>query len=94
MIGISTEFAFYLVSIANAGSGFGRILSGVLSDKFGNLNVLTPFSVMAAIFTVIWPWCTTKWSLIAIGALYGWVPSPVSLTTDCDVSLDARRVHG
>ncbi|KAG8950837.1 hypothetical protein FRC04_007069 [Tulasnella sp. 424] len=69
--GISPDFSFYLVSIGNAGSGCGRVLSGFLSDKAGALNILIPFSVLAAAFTMIWPWCTTKGSLIAIALLYG-----------------------
>ncbi|KAG8973604.1 hypothetical protein FRB90_009890, partial [Tulasnella sp. 427] len=69
--GIPSDFSFYLVSIANAGSGCGRVLSGVLSDKVGSLNVLIPFSVLAALFSFVWPWCTSKASLIAIAILYG-----------------------
>ncbi|KAG8976910.1 hypothetical protein FRC05_002847 [Tulasnella sp. 425] len=69
--GISSDFSFYLVAIGNAGSGCGRVLSGILSDKAGALNILIPFSVLAAAFTMIWPWCTTKGSLIAIALLYG-----------------------
>lgn len=34
-VGISPDFSFYLVSIANASSGVGRILTGVTADRFG-----------------------------------------------------------
>lgn len=33
--GISPDFSFYLVSIANASSGFGRVTAGFLVDAFG-----------------------------------------------------------
>lgn len=33
--GISPDFSFYLVSIANASSGLGRIMTGIAVDKFG-----------------------------------------------------------
>lgn len=33
--GIDPNFSFYLVSIANASSGLGRIVSGILADRFG-----------------------------------------------------------
>ncbi|KAG8984521.1 hypothetical protein FRB95_005827 [Tulasnella sp. JGI-2019a] len=69
--GLSPDFSFYLVSIANAGSGVGRIVSGILSDRFGSLNILIPFTIFAAIFTFIWPHCTTEGSLVAIAVLYG-----------------------
>ena len=39
-VGISEDFSFYLVSIANAGSGIGRIGGGILADRFGEPSVL------------------------------------------------------
>lgn len=33
--GIDNGFAFYLVSIANAASFFGRMIGGILADKIG-----------------------------------------------------------
>ncbi|KAG8886899.1 hypothetical protein FRB98_000815 [Tulasnella sp. 332] len=70
-VGLSADFAFYLVSIANAGSGVGRIASGILSDRFGSLNVLIPFTVFAGLFTFIWPHCRSQASLVVIALLYG-----------------------
>ena len=69
--GISPEFAFYLTSITNAGSGLGRISSGVLADKLGALTVAAPLTLLCAIMTYIWPFATTKDSLVAIGIIYG-----------------------
>jgi hypothetical protein len=34
-VGIDPEFSFYLISIANAASGFGRLFSGVMADRIG-----------------------------------------------------------
>jgi MFS transporter, MCT family, solute carrier family 16 (monocarboxylic acid transporters), member 10 len=34
-MGIDPNFAFYLVSIANASSGVGRLFAGVMADRFG-----------------------------------------------------------
>jgi MCP family monocarboxylic acid transporter-like MFS transporter 10 len=86
-IGISPKFSFYLVSITNAGSGLGRISSGVLADKFGALTVTGPLTFMCAIMTFIWPFLTTKGALIAIGIVYGFcsgayvslIPVPVMM---------------
>ena len=36
--GVSPGFSFYLVSIANASSGAGRLMSGILTDHFGALT--------------------------------------------------------
>jgi MFS family permease len=70
-VGISPEFSFYLLSIANAGSGLGRISSGYLGDKLGTLTVTAPLTLLCAIVTYVWPFATTKGSLIVIGIVYG-----------------------
>ena len=36
-IGISDDFAFYFVAIANASSLFGRYTAGLLCDRLGEL---------------------------------------------------------
>jgi hypothetical protein len=41
-IGISSDFAFYFVAIANASSLFGRYLAGSLADRVGAVS--TPSS--------------------------------------------------
>ncbi|KAG8950796.1 hypothetical protein FRC03_012740 [Tulasnella sp. 419] len=71
LYGLSPGYSFYLVSIANAGSLIGRLISGPLCDKFGNLNVLIPFNVVTAITTFVWPFCRTKAGLSVISAFYG-----------------------
>ena len=70
-IGISPEFSFYLLSITNAASGLGRISSGFLGDKFGALTVIAPLTLLCAIMTYVWPFATTKGSLIGVGITYG-----------------------
>ena len=70
-VGISPDFSFYLVSIANAASGFGRISSGFFADKFGPLTVMAPPTLLCAIMTYVWPFATTKGPLVAIAIIYG-----------------------
>jgi len=70
-VGISPEFSFYLVSIANAGSGLGRISSGFFADRFGPLTIIAPLTLLCAIMTYVWPFVTTKGSLVAIAVIYG-----------------------
>ena len=40
--GVSPDFAFYLVSIWNAGSGIGRIVTGLTVGKTGMCNLIRP----------------------------------------------------
>ena len=45
--------------------------SGILADRFGALTVTIPSTILCAIMTYVWPYATTKGSLIAIGIVYG-----------------------
>ena len=96
-VGISPEFSFYLLSITNAASGFGRVASGMLSDKLGALNVSAPFTLVCAIMTYTWPLATTKGSLIAVGIIYGFCSGayvtllPVPLVAMGDMHDAGRR---
>ncbi|KAJ7655398.1 MFS general substrate transporter [Mycena rosella] len=70
-VGISPDFSFYLISIANAASLFGRLMSGVATDKLGAVNVITPMTAIAAVMTYLWPLARSKGSFIAIAIVYG-----------------------
>ncbi|KAJ7509882.1 major facilitator superfamily domain-containing protein [Mycena galericulata] len=70
-VGVSPNFSFYLISIANGCSLFGRLVGGIVSDKIGPLNVLIPMTLIAAGMTFAWPYARTEPALIAIAALYG-----------------------
>ncbi|KAG8753254.1 hypothetical protein FRC14_006214, partial [Serendipita sp. 396] len=48
---VSQSMAYNLVAIANAASLIGRLTTGLLADKYGPLNIMTPFTFSAAIFT-------------------------------------------
>lgn len=72
--GVSEDFSFYLVSIANASSSIGRLGAGILTDRFGPVNIMAPMMVICAIMTYAWPFASSQGSLIAIAILYG-VPS-------------------
>ncbi|KDR69289.1 hypothetical protein GALMADRAFT_256119 [Galerina marginata CBS 339.88] len=70
-IGISPEFSFYFIAIANASSLFGRYAAGSLCDRLGAMNVMIPFTASAGILTYAWPFAATKSSLIAVTVIYG-----------------------
>ena len=98
-VGISPEFSFYLVSIANAGSGLGRISSGFFADKLGPVTVTAPLTLLCAIMTYVWPFATSKGALVAIAVIYGFcsgayvslLPVPVVMMGDMH---DAGRRTG
>lgn len=71
---LSEDSSFYIVSIANAASIAGRVVAGILSDRYGCLNTLLPFNIIAAAATFIWPYCAGRTSLIVVATVYGCVP--------------------
>ncbi|KAJ7809073.1 major facilitator superfamily domain-containing protein [Mycena olivaceomarginata] len=72
-VGVSPDFSFYLVSISNGCSLFGRVAGGIGSDRIGEcpLNVLVPMTLIAAGMTFAWPYARSQASLIVIAVLYG-----------------------
>ncbi|KAJ7197764.1 major facilitator superfamily domain-containing protein [Mycena pura] len=69
--GVSPDFSFYLVAIANGCSLFGRIASGFAADKFGPLNIVIPMTLASAGLTFAWPYARTQSHLIVIAVIYG-----------------------
>ncbi|TCD70280.1 hypothetical protein EIP91_004181 [Steccherinum ochraceum] len=69
--GLDPNFTYYLVAIANAASGFGRLGGGYYADRFGPLNIMIPSTTFAAALTYAWPFAKTKADFIVIAIIYG-----------------------
>ncbi|KAJ3970381.1 major facilitator superfamily domain-containing protein [Lentinula raphanica] len=72
-VGLSPDMAAYLVAIANASSGLGRIVTRVMTDKIGALNCIIPTTLGAAALSFAWPFAKTEASLVVVAALYGFI---------------------
>ncbi|KAI0821879.1 MFS general substrate transporter [Trametes gibbosa] len=71
LVGIDTDVAFYLVSIANACSLFGRLGGGIMADRYGGINALIPPTIIAGIMTYVWPFAKTTASMVVVTVIYG-----------------------
>ncbi|KAF8272785.1 MFS general substrate transporter [Lactarius quietus] len=69
--GVPKSFSPYLVSIANAGSAVGRLVSGILANYFGPMNVMIPASLISGVLTIIWPYTRGTAGLVTISVTYG-----------------------
>ncbi|KAI0260450.1 MFS general substrate transporter [Gloeopeniophorella convolvens] len=69
--GVASGVSFYLVPIASAGLAIGRIVSGVLADRFGAVAVFPPVSLLTGIFSLVWPFLRGTGPLVTIALLYG-----------------------
>ncbi|KAK2697831.1 hypothetical protein QWA68_002875 [Fusarium oxysporum] len=90
-------FAVYTLAIANAGSLFGRVVPGWISDKIGHFNTMvmvTGFS--GALVLAFWlplELHTSKGGIIVFALLFGFASGGfVSLGPPCVVSLAEDRV--
>jgi MFS family permease len=74
---IDADMSFYLLSILNASSVAGRILPGLLADRFGSLETMIIFTVGTAIFAYAWTVIHTLAELILFAIVYGFLSGAV-----------------
>lgn len=69
--GVSSSMAFYLISILNAASMFGRILPGILADRWGHFNFMIAALGASAIIGFCWTAATNVAGLVVWSIMYG-----------------------
>jgi MFS family permease len=69
--GFSTTLAFYTVSIVNGASFFGRIIPGIVADKYGKFNCCILATFSAGVIALCWTKVTSVAGLILWSAAYG-----------------------
>ena len=83
-----SDYAFYLLSILNTGSFFGRILPNFVADKNGPLNMLVPCTIATGILCLYWTTITGVANITIFAALYGFFSDAyISLLTPAIVQL-------
>ena len=70
-VGHSTSFAFYLVSIVNAASLFGRILPGILADCYGHFNLCGTAALLSGATALCWTAAESSGGLVVWCLAYG-----------------------
>ncbi|KAL4913914.1 major facilitator superfamily domain-containing protein [Aspergillus aurantiobrunneus] len=68
---VDGNLGFYLLSMLNAGSTFGRIMPNFIADHTGPLNMLVPASAITAILSFVWIGVHTVPGIIILSVLYG-----------------------
>ncbi|KAJ4174661.1 hypothetical protein NW754_005081 [Fusarium falciforme] len=66
--GMSESLASYMVAIINGASIFGRVIPGILGDKFGRINTLIAATAATSIIVFCWPEAETNASIIVLAA--------------------------
>lgn len=70
-LGMSKRLAFYLVSVVNAASFFGRVLPGFIADRVGKFNILILSTFTASIVAFCWTAATSTAGIFVWIAAYG-----------------------
>lgn len=70
-LGHTASYAFYAVSAMNAASLFGRILIGMLADRFGAFNLTTFSAVIGAMICYCWTAATSEAGIMLWALAYG-----------------------
>lgn len=69
--GMSTELASYMIAILNGASIFGRIIPGILADKFGRLNMLATAALSTGIILLCWTRVDSTAGLVVYAVMFG-----------------------
>lgn len=77
--GFSENLSFYTISIVNGASFFGRILPGIVADRYGKFNCCILATCFAGVIALCWTRATSVAGLVIFAAAYGFT-SGVSIT--------------
>ncbi|KPM40311.1 hypothetical protein AK830_g6223 [Neonectria ditissima] len=75
--GMSESLASYLVAMMNGASIFGRVIPGVLGDKFGRINTLIGAAVATSVIVFCWPHAETDAAIIVVVILFGFASGAI-----------------
>ncbi|KAF8903548.1 major facilitator superfamily domain-containing protein [Mucidula mucida] len=70
-IGLSADLSFYLISIVNAATIPGRILCGLVANRFGALNLTIVTTVLSVGFILGWAITESQSTYIGMAICYG-----------------------
>ncbi|KAL8376927.1 hypothetical protein RB595_007855 [Gaeumannomyces hyphopodioides] len=71
--GMDEATALYLVAAVNGASLPGRIIPGILGDRFGRINTLMVAGAATSVLIFCWPSATTPAGVIAFACVFGFV---------------------
>ncbi|KAJ5241777.1 uncharacterized protein N7469_000104 [Penicillium citrinum] len=93
--GFSSTLAFYTISIVNGSSFFGRVIPGVLADKYGRFNLIILANICAAITAMCWTKVTSVAGLVIWAAAYGFASGGIlSLQQACAAQVATPTTMG
>jgi len=94
--GMEPALAGYLSAILNAASTFGRVIPGVLADKYGRLNIFALGSVATGVVVMCMSSATSTAGLIGYSVAFGFSSGTIisGATTAFSICTDDMRNMG
>ncbi|KAH6851060.1 major facilitator superfamily domain-containing protein [Chaetomium sp. MPI-CAGE-AT-0009] len=75
--GINPTFASYLLAIVNGASTFGRIIPGILADKFGKLNVFGLGGILTGVIVLCMNSAVSTAGLVVYAIAFGFTSGTI-----------------
>ena len=96
---MSENTAFYMLSIMNAASIFGRIIPNFIADKTGPLNIIIPGTIATCVLAFGWVGIHETAGLVVFCVLYGFfsgsfvsIPPTVVVTLSPNMGVVGTRM--
>ncbi|OJJ75218.1 hypothetical protein ASPBRDRAFT_119613 [Aspergillus brasiliensis CBS 101740] len=91
----SSSLSFYTISMLNGASLFGRIIPGILADKYGRFNTCIVFTILSGIVALCWTKADTVAGLVVFAVAYGFSSGAIlSLQQACALQLATPKTVG
>jgi MFS family permease len=89
--GASAQTSFYMISIMNAATLFGRVIPGIVADRMGHYNVMVLSLLVSGLISFCWTAVHSLAGLVIWSIAYGFssgvscpaANSPASISADC-----------
>ncbi|KAL8848454.1 MAG: hypothetical protein Q9221_006505 [Calogaya cf. arnoldii] len=99
IVGVSSDFSFYLLAIINAGSFVGRVLPPLVAHRLGPYNTLLPCLFMTGIIGFAWMSVHSVAGIVLFSIFYGFfsgavlaLPPTVMVALSPDVRFAGTRI--
>ncbi|KAJ9225686.1 hypothetical protein DTO271D3_6787 [Paecilomyces variotii] len=93
--GFSSNLSFYTISIINGASLFGRIIPGIVADKYGKFNLCILATMLSGIIAFCWTKVTSVAGLVIFSAAYGFCSGAIlSLQQACAAQIATPTTVG
>ncbi|RHZ43330.1 putative MFS monocarboxylate transporter [Aspergillus thermomutatus] len=93
--GFSADLSFYTISIINGASFFGRIVPGILADRYGRFNCCILATLLSGVIALCWTAATSVAGLVVWSAAYGFSSGAIlSLQQACAAQIATPKNLG